>query len=262
MTKRFVQAVLKSEVGLRPVIPLAQPIGLGYVGEVDADGVWTHVGTLQTLLGLNDLGGELPPQDKSLNMSVTSGKSVKVAFGASASTDGVLAEFGNLKAKASISFGAENGFFLALDGLRVNQLAEPQKLHPAILTSYVLKQWQEDWVFIHQIGIAKKLTAIIASESDTTVLLKGSGQVAAKAAAEVDLSGSFKFVASTKAVTQITGGKNVAAFYGAYRVRKSLLKGASVEPFKLIAQPFGRDLADFPEAARLQIPEEKMFSRV
>jgi hypothetical protein len=38
MSSEFVKAVQKSEIGLRPILPLAQPLDIGHVGTVDRDG--------------------------------------------------------------------------------------------------------------------------------------------------------------------------------------------------------------------------------
>ena len=65
MTGKFVAAVQKSEIGLRPVLPLAQPLDIGHVGTVDDAGVFSHKGTISSMLGLNSLGSELPPRPPS-----------------------------------------------------------------------------------------------------------------------------------------------------------------------------------------------------
>lgn len=247
MTRQYVNKVLKSEVGMRPVIPLPTPLDLGFVGTVSDDGVYSHRGTIQAMLGLNSIGRELPPQDSSLSISVTSGRAVKVGFRASASTDGTLAQFGDLAGKATISFGAADGFFLAVNGWKIRQLAEPQLLINAILTGYRQGVWEKDWVFIHQLGIAKSMTAILSSEKDTTVLVKASTKVAAGAAAEADLAAGFNFVASTKAVTQVVGKKNVTAFYGAYRVKDTAFSEPCIERF-LLRDAFGLEMKQYSDA--------------
>lgn len=247
MSSDFVKAVQKSEIGQRPILPLAQPLDIGHVGTVDNDGVFHHRGTIGSMLGLNSLGRELPIQDKQISVSVTSGRDVIVNFGAAARTDGVLAQFGNIKAKASIDFGSSNSFFLALNGLRVRQLEEPQLLLNAILLAYKQRprRWHKDWVFVDRLGVADQLTVVLAKEANTTVLLKGSASAKIASASDVDLAAGFKFVASSKGVTQITGVKKAAAFYSAYRVRDRLFSKPVIARVYL-APAFGMDLDMYP----------------
>jgi hypothetical protein len=94
------------------------------------------------------------------------------------------------------------------------------------------------------------MTVILAKESETTVLLKASGKVAASAAANVDLAVGFRFVAATKAVTQISGGRNVSAFYDAYRVKDSWFSRPKLEKYRVDAA-FGTDLNQYPPGVRL-----------
>lgn len=261
MSKQFVSKVRNSEIAMRPILPLAQPLDLGHVGTLADDGAWGQRGTIQAILGLNSLGGELPSVDNDLRVSITSGKDVSVGFRADAKTDGLLKQFANLKGKASISFGSSNGFFLALQGLKIRQLAQPQLLVLAILNAYKAGHWEKNWVFVHQLGVAKKLTVVLSAERETTVLIQGAGKAALAAGTAVDMSAGFKFVASTKAVTQITGAKNLTAFYGAYRVRDRTFGSPTVEPVLLREQLFGQELADYPSALRapLEVEPEKLF---
>ena len=144
----------------------------------------------------------------------------------------MLAEFANLKAKASIDFGSSDSFFLALKGIKIRQLAEPQLLLNAMLAAYKQRprRWHKDWVFVDRVGIASNLTVILAKEAKTTVLLKASTTAKVETAAEVDLAAGFKFVASSKGVTQITSARKLVAFYSAYRVRRRAVLGAGDQP--------------------------------
>lgn len=262
MTKQYVEKVRKSEIGMRPVLPLALPMDLGYVGTIDESGGFNHRGTIGSMLGLNTLGGELPTQQSDMKVSITSGKSVQVGFNADAKTDGPLAQFANLRGKASISFGAENGFFAAVNGLKIRQLAEPQLLIRAVLNAYDQGRWGKDWAFVFRVGIAQRFTAILASEADTVVLLKASGKVAAAASSAVDVAAGFKFAASTKAVTQITGGKDTVAFYDAYRVKDTWFSGPKVERYSFRDMAFGVDLEDYPSGVSAGLADaDSAFSR-
>jgi hypothetical protein len=255
MTKQFVEKVRRSEIAMRPVLPLALPVDLGHVGMISDDGAFNQLGTIGTMLGLNSLGGELPKVQSPIRVSVTSGRNVSVSFGVDAKTDGALSRFANLGGKASIEFGSSDSFFLAADGLQIRQLTEPQLLVNAMLSAYERGQWKKEWYFIHRIGIARKLTVILAKEAETTVLLKAAAKVAASAVADVDLATGFKFVAATKAVTQITGGRNVAAFYDAYRVRDGWFSKPKLAKYSVDA--FGVDLDAYPrEVARVSDANE------
>ncbi|MET0459804.1 MAG: hypothetical protein ABW195_11190 [Ilumatobacteraceae bacterium] len=259
MTGKFVAAVQKSEIGLRPVLPLAQPIDIGHVGTVDDAGVFSHKGTISSMLGLNSLGAELPPQATDhLEVTVTSGNDVQVGFGASAKTDGLLAEFANLKAKASIDFGSSDSFFLALKGIKIRQLAEPQLLLNAMLAAYKQRprRWHKDWVFVDRVGIASNLTVILAKEAKTTVLLKASGTAKVEAAAEVDLAAGFKFVASSKGVTQITSARKLVAFYSAYRVRDGMFSKPEITQ-----RAYGLDLDQYPAATQRVTPVDEAYEQ-
>jgi len=260
MTSKFVKKVLDSEIGLRPILPLGQPLDIGHVATVGEDGLIRHRGTISSMLGLNSIGRELPPVKSRISVSVTSGRDVKVNFGASAKTDGVLAQFGDIKAKASIEFGSTDSFFVALSGIRIRQLEEPQLLLNAILQAYEQRprRWQKEWVFVDRIGIASSLTIVLARESATTVLLKASATARVARAAEADLASGFSFVASNKGVTQITGQRDVAAFYSAYRVRDGLFSEPQIDRFyKAVA--FGTDLDLYPPDARPTITAKRAF---
>lgn len=256
MSRQFVDKVRKSQIAMRPVLPLGQPLDLGYVASVDDDGKFNYRGTLATLLGLNTIGGELPVQESDIRVSVTSGRDVRVGFGTDVTTDGPLSRFAKLKGKASISFGRENAFFLAVDGLTIRQLAEPQALVPAILNAYARGQWEEDWVYVYRIGVARRMTAILASEADTTVLLKGSASTTA--GADVDLAAGFKFVASSKAVTQITSRRSVNAFYDAYRVNDGPFSKPVVQAY--LRHPFGIDLVEYEERDLAALPDNAFIT--
>ena len=247
MTEKFVEAVQKSEIGLRPILPLGQPLDIGHVGTISKDGVFSHRGTISSMLGLNSLGPELPVEKKGLDVSVTSGRDVKVNFGANAKTDGVLAQFGDIKAKASIEFGSADSFFLALNGLEIRQLKEPQLLLNAILAAYKQRprRWHKDWVFVDRVGVASNLTVVLAKEAKTTVLMKASAKAKVADKAEVDLAAGFEFVASSKGVTQISGARKATAFYSAYRVRDGLFSSPEIDRV-FLAEAYGMELDLYP----------------
>jgi hypothetical protein len=246
MTKQFTDIVLHSEISMRPVLPLGLPVDLGHVGTIGKDGTFNHLGTASSILGLNSLGKELPVQISPLCISLSSGKDVRVVFGADAKTDGALAQFSRLSGKASISFGSANSFFASVNGLKIRELAEPHLLLNPILKAAAHEKWSKDEVFIYRIGLARHLTVILASQSDTTVLLKASGKVAAAAITDVDLAAGFKFVASTNAVAQITGGRGIAAFYDAYRVKEHILSEPQLERYRFHIPLFGLSIGAYP----------------
>jgi hypothetical protein len=136
MSKQFVTKVRQSEISMRPVLPLSQPVDLGHVGTIADDGTYQHRGTIASMLGLNSLGGELPKTESPMRVSITSGRDVSVNFGANAKTDGALSRFARLAGKASIEFGSSDSFFAAINGLQVRQLSEPQLLVNAVLSAY------------------------------------------------------------------------------------------------------------------------------
>jgi hypothetical protein len=245
MTKQFTDMVLHSEISMRPVLPLGLPVNLGHVGTIGRDGTFNHLGTASSVLGLNSLGTELPVQISPLCVRLSSGKDVTVAFGADAKTDGALAQFSRLSGKASISFGSADSFFVSVNGLKIRELAEPHLLLNPILEAFAHEKWSKDAVFIYRIGLARHLTVILASQSDTTVLLKASGKVTAAATADVDLAAGFKFVASTKAIAQITGGRGIAAFYDAYRVKTHILSEPQLERYRLRMPLFGMEIGAY-----------------
>ena len=103
------------------------------------------------------------------------------------------------------------------------------------------RRWHKDWVFVDRVGIASHLTVILAREAKTTVLLKASGTAKVEVAAEVDLAAGFKFVASSKGVTQITSARKLVAFYSAYRVHDGVFSGPEITK-----RAYGLDLDRFP----------------
>jgi hypothetical protein len=232
MSRQFVTKVQASEIGMRPVLPLGQPLNVGHVGTIDEDGRFQYLGTVAHVLEVPAAGSVLSAQESPIQVTVTSGNSVKTSLQATAETTGPLAQFGDLKGKATISFERRDGFFLALQGLTIRQLAQPQKLFGPILNAYRQGRWEKEWVFIHRIGVTRHLTVILASEAGTTVLLRASGKAGLGGAAEADLAAGFRFVRSTKGVTKIVCGRNNRAFYDAYRVRDRWFSKPRVIPAK------------------------------
>lgn len=242
-SKELAKRVQKSVIGMRPVLPLAQRVDLGSVGTIDDEGQFRYQGTIGSMLGLNYLGGELEPVSKpDLQWSTTVGKNVRVGIGAKADTSGELAQFANAKGVATISFGAANSTFVAVKGLTVRGLAEPRLLMDAILSAYRRGAWSEDMVFVYQVGIAHNLTIIMSRDAGTKVALKASARVAAAAAADVDLAVGFKMQIATNAVEQVSGARNLVAFYNAYRVSDRWWKAPKVEQADMIA--FGTEIKD------------------
>jgi len=256
----LVKKVRNSIIAMRPVLPITQPLDLGSVGTIDDDGVFHYLGTIGSMLGLNSLGGELTPViNKDLAWSLSTGKNVKVGIGAKADTTGEFSKFANARGNATISFESANSSFLAVKGLTTRELAEPQLLINAMLSAYKADQfrWKEDWVFIYQLGIAHRRTIILSSQANTKVLLKGSGKLAAGAAANVDLAAGFQFEISTNSVEQLVGTKNDVAFYNAYRVKDSWFSSPHAQ--NALRMSFGTEVAMYP---KVQLSPTKVFSKV
>ncbi len=239
--KELVKRVQGSVIAMRPVLPLGQPLGLGSVGTIDDDGNFSYQGTIGTMLGLNNLGRELEPVSlPSLQWSTTTGKDVSVGIGSRADTSGALSRFANLKGFATITFGSRDSTFIAVKGLTVRAFAEPKLFMNSMLSAYEDGIWTRDMVFVYRIGIARNITLVINSEAGTKVGFKASAKVAAAAAADVDLAAGFKMQIATNSVEQVSGARNLVAFYSAYRIGDPPIGKPKVVPAERIL--FGTEL--------------------
>jgi hypothetical protein len=215
---------------------------LGYVGVIDDDGSFRYRGTISTLLGISQ-GAELPVSDSDARFTISSGSNVKVNLAAKVDAAGPFGAFANAKVKASITFGASDGFFIAVDGLKIREVAEPETLNLAMLRAYRDGNWQEDFVYVYQVGVAKAFTAILAHQANTDVLLSAKGRVKAGAISDVDLAGKFGFSASTSSVTQLVGGKNIKAFCNVYGVEDRWFHKPKVRQF-IVEPSFAKTMTD------------------
>ena len=149
-----------------------------------------------------------------------------------------LGSVGTIDDDGNFSYQGTIGTMLGLNNL--GRELEPVSLPSLQWSAYEDGIWTRDMVFVYRIGIARNITLVINSEAGTKVGLKASAKVAAAAAADVDLAAGFKMQIATNSVEQVSGARNLVAFYSAYRIGDPPIGKPKVVPAERIL--FGTEL--------------------
>lgn len=208
----------RREAKMRPVLPLGFAMKLGAIGRIEG-GAFRQWGTSETLLAVAPgkplTGGELPL------VELQSGRDVQISALAKGATS---ATFGNLakgKARIEVDMGSSRSFVAAAGDVKIKTLSEPHRLVNPMLRAYMDGLWDPDYVVVYEIGVAQRYSAILANIRDTKLLLSASAGIGSGALKAGDLAGNVSFEQQTSSTVKLIGGRNVVAFFNAYRVAES-----------------------------------------
>jgi len=224
----FVAAV-QERYGMRPVVPLEQPVEIGDIGTLGRDGTWNPVSTTRFRFGV------APDRIRSTKdgravWEASSGKDVSFKLYARGETSQLISNVADAKARAEITFTSSKSFVFAAKGVRLRTATEMSQLIAAIRLAYHQRddrpeenRWYKDFVFIFAVGDADRLTAILARRAKTTVAVTGRGNVGlpsspAKLAAGIDIG------MSSNEFQGITQPKATGRLYRAYKLNPSIFR--------------------------------------
>lgn len=221
---------------LRPTLPLGQDVELGAVGVIEDDR-FQYRGTVATLLGVAPGRLEAAATVEGAKV-VSSGRDVRVKFLPRGTRSETFPRVVPNRVRAEVTFAKAEGFLLAAHDVTVRTLAEPNVLFLAILGGLVDGTWLDNYVFVHQVGIPRSVTAILPRRADTTVLLRAMQAPEEEPSSLDDLAHGYRLVAQTPRTEALVGARRWPAFYNAYRLRDGWLDPAAAE--RALAEPTAR----------------------
>lgn len=225
---KFVAAI-QQHYGMRPVVPLEQPVEIGDVGTIGADGTWNPISTTRFRFGVAP-GDIRTTNDGRSVWDLSSGKDVSFKTYARGETSQLISNVADAKARAEITFASSESFVFAAKGVRIRTATEMSQLIAAIRLAYHQRarrpeegRWYEDFVFVFAVGDADRLTAMLARQAQTTVAVTGRGNVGppsspAKLAAGIDIS------VSSNEFQGINQPKATGRLYRGYKLNPSIFR--------------------------------------
>jgi hypothetical protein len=236
----------REELGLRPILPLGQPIPFGAIGTIDDNGTFRYWGSSKSLLGLS-AGRPLPDSKARPDFGATSGGEVSVGFKARGDASTLFPNLPKAKARVEVSFAKKNSCLISARTVTVKTLSEPHKLAEAIKRRYLDDAWDPAYVVVYQLGWAGEYLGISADADQTNVALSAKATVNQQPLT-ADLAGNFSVSAHSKAITRHTS-RNALAFFNAYRVHRNWLI-------------FWKKSVDVRPAAMPDPPDDELFQEV
>lgn len=226
--QKFVTGV-QHHYGMRPVVPLEQPLEIGDIGTIGADGTWNPISTTRFRFGVAP-GGIRTTKDNRAVWDLSSGKDVSFKTYAQGETSNLISNVGDAKARAEITFTSSESFVFAAKGVRIRTATEMSELIAAVRLAYNQRahlpegrRWLKDFVFIFAVGDADRLTAMLARHAKTTIAVTGRGNLGppsspAKLASGIDVrisSNEFQVINQPKAAGRL---------YRGYKLNPSILR--------------------------------------
>lgn len=231
----FVAAV-QERYGMRPVVPLEQPVEIGDIGMLNRDGTWNPVSTTRFRFGVAPEGIRSTYDGRAV-WEASSGKDVSFRLYTRGETSKLISNVADAKARAEITFTSSKSFVFAAKGVRLRTATEMSDLITAIRLAYHQRdnrpeeeRWYKDFVFIFAVGDADRLTAILARQAKTTVVVTGRGNVGppsspAKLAAAIDIR------MSSNEYQGINQSRATGRLYRAYKLNPSIFREWDKEKF-------------------------------
>jgi hypothetical protein len=216
----------RSEVKMRPVLPLGQPMPLGSVGYLDGH-AFRYVGTTDSLLDqrpAKPIPGEGRPA-----VEIVSGRDVTLSFHGKGESSQVFGDIAKGKARVEVTFNSEKSFLLAADILKIRMISEPSVLLAAMLRAYKAGVWEERYCFVFQVATVASYTAVLSRQAGAKLLLSVSAKIGSGPVSVGDMASGARFERQSGAVERIIAQKGTVAFYNAYRVKDSWFKAPKIE---------------------------------
>src|SRR3954447_11842288 len=174
----FVAAV-QERYGLRPVVPLEQPVAIGDIGTIGKDGTWNPVSTTRFRFDISPERIKATRNGRGV-WDASSGKDVSFKLFARGETSDLIKTVADARARAEVTFASAESFVFAAKGVTVRTATEMSRVIEAIRLAYHRRKdrpeegrWYRDFVFVFAVGNADRLTAMLARRAGTTVAVTG-----------------------------------------------------------------------------------------
>ncbi|MFJ2595165.1 hypothetical protein [Streptomyces erythrochromogenes] len=223
---KLVKKCKDSQIKMRPVLPLGQPISIGAIGYLE-NHAFRYLGTCETLLGLSPgqpLQGEGHPE-----FELVSGKDVHHDTHTHGQTSQAFGVIANANGAVEISFDSEKSFMIAARSVSVSTMPEPISLLGAMLDRFAVGAWREEYCVVYQIGVAENYTSVLSQQSGSKLLLSADGSAGKGGLSLGDLAVGTRFEQQKGALDRVIAAREVPAFFNAYKVKDRFFRGATTE---------------------------------
>jgi hypothetical protein len=240
-------AGVQSRYGMRPVVPLEQPVAIGDIGTIGKDGAWNPISTTRFRFGVEPENVRSTRDGRGI-WSARSGKDVSFKAYARGQTSELVKNVADAKARAEISFASSSSFVFAAKGVTIRSATEMSAVIDAIRRAYHLRKerkeetrWYRDFVVVFAVGDAQHFTALLARQAKTTVAVTGRGSVGPPTS-PAKLAAAIEMGISSNELQGITQPNAVGRLYRAYRLDPSILRKWDKEKFVEVTGFAGREL--------------------
>ncbi len=249
--RRFVASV-QERYGMRPVVPFEQPIEIGDIGTIGADGAWNPVSTTKHRFDVTPTGMRKTKHGSGV-WSASSGKDVSFKAFADGQVSELVSTIADAKARAEVTFGSSSSFVFAAKDVTIRSATEVGDVIEAIRRAYherdrrpESERWYKEYVFVFAVGDADRFTAMLANRGGTTVAISASGKIGPVPITPAELAGGIDIGITSNELTRInqTGAKG--RFYRAYRLKPSILKSWDDEPWGEVRGMLPEDVPPTP----------------
>lgn len=227
--RKFVASV-QERYGMRPVVPFEQPIEIGDIGTVGADGAWNPVSTTTRRFNVAPAGIRAT-KDGSGVWSATSGKDVSFKAYAEGEVSQLISRIADAKARVEVTFDSSSSFVFAAKNVTIRSATEVGDVIEAIRRAYherdkrpESERWYKEYMFVFAVGDADRFTAMLSNRKGTTVAVTASGKVGPIPVTPAGLAAGIDIGTSSDELTKINETKATGRLYRAYRLTPSILK--------------------------------------
>lgn len=223
--KTYLRALHK-KFGYRATWSPGTPLKIGDVGVINGDGVFSPVGTLESM-GIT--GADVRPGStlESLNFNSSSGVSIALkASGQAAPTGSHLTE---AEAGFSISFSKESAIVFRASNPK-EEIILTGNIGQQILQKYENGEWNKDYVVITSLVSAEATTVIISGESGGQIDISASGKADVSDADLASADGSLDVKWSNKISEQIVGKSGLTPLYRVHGIEKRWFRDGRFVP--------------------------------
>ncbi len=234
--RKFVTSV-QERYGMRPVVPFEQPIEIGDIGTIGADGAWNPVSTTRRRFNVVPAGIRRTKDGNGI-WSASSGKDVTFKAYADGEVSRLVSRVADAKARAEVTFDSSSSFVFAAKNVSIRSATEVGDVIEAIRRAYherdtrpESERWYKEYMFIFAVGDANTFTAMLANRKGTTVAVTASGKVGPIPITPASLAASVTIGISSSELTKVSEARAKGRFYRAYRLTPSILKRWDDEPW-------------------------------
>jgi len=225
---RFIEGV-ESNWAVRPVAPFGLVVEIGDIGRVGPNGEWEPISTTKRRFDVVPQGIRTQPAGDE-TWSLTSGRDVTFKAYARGQPSDLIRNVADAEARAEIAFHSSESFAFGASRIRITSASEIGDVLQAIRRAYHERghlpenqRWEKDLAYVFAVADAESMTALIATQANTTVAVTGAGELGPpQSAANLALGVSVGI--STNELLNGTRTPAPRAFYRAYRLNPSIFR--------------------------------------